>query len=265
MDNHHIRLPKLGHVYYRGGQDIHGKIKSVTIRVTASGKITASVLTEHEVETLPKTGKVCGGDLGLKDLLVLDDGTKFPLPRWDKESEERLHYWQRLASRRLLKAKEAMRADKTLRLEDFANYQKARRMCARIQEHVANQRNDYLQKLTTWLVHHYDVIVLENLKTKGMMHNHKLARAIGNAGWSSLVTMLAYKCEWYGKKLIQVDPAYTSQTCSVCGCSNNRLGYNHYGWLKVRAWVCPSCGVRLDRDVNAAVNIREKGLVISIG
>ena len=66
-------------------------------------------------------------------------------------------------------------------------------------------------------------------------------------------------------KLIRVGPAYTSQTCSVCGCSNDRLGYDHYGWLKVRELVCPCCGVRLDRDVNAAVNIRERGLIIGVG
>lgn len=264
IDAHHIRIPKLGYVYYRGGKNIRGKIKSVTLRLSASGKFTASILTEHTVEDFHSTGKTCGGDLGLKELLILDDGTKIPLPRWDKESEEQLHYWQRLASRRLLKAKEAMKADSSLHLNDFKNYQKVRQMCAKIQEHMANQRQDYLHRLSTWLVRTYDVIVIEDLKVKVMLHNHRLARAISNAGWNRLIEMLRCKCEWYGKTLIQVDPAYTSQTCSACGCINRRLGYDHYGWLKVRKWECPECGAVHDRDVNAAINIREKGLAVSL-
>ena len=137
-------------------------------------------------------------------------------------------------------------------------------MCAKIQEHMANQRQDYLHRLSTWLVRTYDVIVIEDLKVKVMLHNHRLARAISNAGWNRLIEMLRYKCEWYGKTLIQVDPAYTSQTYSACGCVNSRLGYDHYGWLKVREWECPECGAVHDRDVNAAVNIREKGLAVSL-
>lgn len=89
-------------------------------------------------------------------------------------------------------------------------------------------------------------------------------RAISNAGWNKLISMLRYKCERYGKVLIQVDPAYTSQTCSTCGCINSRLGYDRYGWLKVREWKCPECGAVHDRDVNAAVNIREKGMAVGI-
>lgn len=85
VDDHHIRLPKLGYVYYRGGKNINGRIKSVTLRLSAGGKFTASVLTEHAIDDLPSTGKTYGGDLGLKELLILDDGTKIPLPRWDKE------------------------------------------------------------------------------------------------------------------------------------------------------------------------------------
>ena len=92
-----------------------------------------------------------------------------------------------------------MEKNKDLRLTDFKNYQKARHMCAKINEHVANQRKDYLDKLSTWLVKTYDVIVIEDLKTKGMMHNHHLSRAIANASWNMFADMLAYKCLSYGK------------------------------------------------------------------
>ena len=264
IDAHHIRIPKLGSVYFKTGKLPHGRICSITIRQKASGKYEASVLCEYEEVDLPKTGKTIGIDVGLKDFAILSDGTKISIPRFDKESEERLCHWQILASRRLLSAKEAMEKNKDLRLTDFKNYQKARRMCAKIYEHVANQRKDYLDKLSTWLVKTYDVIVIEDLKAKGMMHNHHLSRAIANASWNMFADMLAYKCLFYGKKLIRVNPGYTSQTCNVCGCVNNRMGYNAYGWLKVREWDCPECGSHHDRDINAAINIKETGLAVGL-
>lgn len=261
VDDHHIRLPKIGYVYFRSSSIPSGTIKSVTVRLKPSGRYIASVLFETEVEELPKTNKVCGCDLGLKDMAILDDGTKFPLPRFDKKSEQQLVYWQKLASRRLLKAKEVMKTDKSKTLTDFANYQKARRMVAKYHEKIANQRENYLHELSTWLVRNYDVIVLEDLKSKVMLKNHKLARAISNAGWNKLINMIAYKCEWYGKTFVQVNATYTSQTCSECGCINHRMGYDHYGWLKVRKWQCQNCGAIHDRDINAAINIRNKGLM----
>lgn len=260
IDEHHIQIPKIGSVYFRAGRQPHGKIKRITVRQNPDGKIYASVLCEYEEADLPKTGKSIGIDVGLKDLAILSDGTKIPLPRWDKAEEEHLHYWQKIAARRLLKAKEAMKANPALQLTDFKNYQQARHMCAKIQAHIANQRKDYLDKITTAIVREYDVIAIEDLKTKRMMHNHCLSRAIANAGWNMFAQMLAYKCAFYGKTLIKVNPAYTSQTCSECGTVNNRLGYNHYGWLKVRDWTCPICGAHHDRDINAAVNILTNAL-----
>lgn len=260
IDKHHIRIPKLGNVYFKAGKLPNGRIKSVTVTMKASGKYEASVLCEYNEEDLPKTGRTVGIDLGLKDLAILSDGTKYALPRWDKESEDQLHYWQRLAARRLLRAKEAMKKGKTLKLSDFRNYQKARQMYAKIQEHIARQRKDYLSKITTEIVQSYDVIVIEDLKESRMTHNHKLARAIANAGWYAFGQMLAYKCAFYGKTLIRINPAYTSQICSECGVSNGRLGLNAYGWLKVREWDCPVCGAHHDRDINAAQNILNIGL-----
>ena len=133
-------------------------------------------------------------------------------------------------------------------------------MVAKYKQKIKNQREDQLHKLTTTMVRNYDVIVLEKLNVKAMMKNHKLARAISNASWSKLVTMLSYKCEWYGKQLIQVAPHYTSQICANCGKNNHRLGLNKSDWLSVREWDCPSCGAHLDRDINAAQNILARGL-----
>ena len=262
VDEHHLKLPKLGKIYFRSSSVPKGVIKSATVRLKASGKYYVSLLIETEVEEKVKTNKSCGCDLGLKELLILDNGHKMPLPRFDKELEDKLRYWQRLSSRRLLKAKEVMEKDKTKRLTDFKNYQKARQMVAKYHEKIANQRYDYLQKLSTWLVEQHDVIVLEDLKTKMMLKNHKLARAISNAGWNKFIQMISYKCEWYGKEFVQVNAKYTSQTCHACGCVNGRLGYDRFGWLKVREWECVNCGTRHDRDINAAINIKEKGLTL---
>ena len=263
IDANHIKLPKLGVIRFKAGELPHGRICSATVSLKASGKVCASVLCEYDEVELPKTGEKVGIDLGLKDLAILSDGTKYELPRWDKESAARLHYWQRIASRRLLRAKEAMKEDDSLRLTDCKNYQRARQMVAKICEHIANQRRDYLEKLSTMLVTRYDVIVVENLIVRNMMHNHKLAGAISNASWGMFAQMLAYKCAFYGKQLITVDPAHTSQVCSECGYVNNRLGYNSYGWLKVREWTCPVCEAHHDRDVNAAINILNAGMIVA--
>ncbi len=261
IDEHHIKIPKLGCVSFHSSDIPNGKIKSITIRRKPSGKYLASLLIETEIEELPKTNKTCGIDLGLRQLAIFDNGTKFPLPSFDKNLETKVHYWQKICSKRLLKAKEVMKTDKSKTLMNFKNYQKARKLKAKYEEHIANQRNDYLHKLSNYIVNTYDVIILEDLKVKLMIKNHKLARAISNAGWNKLVSMIKYKASWYGKTVLQVNPPYTSQTCSVCGCVNNKLGYNQYGWLKVEDWTCPNCKTYHDRDINAAINIKNKGLI----
>ena len=259
IDEHHIRIPKIGVLYYKSGRVPHGRICSVTVRMKASGKYYASVLCEYEEEQLPKAGRTVGIDLGLKDLVILSDGTKIPSIRFDKDMKDQLTYWQRIMSRRLSKAKEAMHKDPNLTLSDFRNYQKARQMVAKIHERIACRRSDYLHKITSWLVENYDVIVVEDLRVKRMLKNHKLARAISNAGWNEFIAMLEYKCAFYEKELRKVNPRNTSQTCCECGCVNGRLGYTSYGWLKVREWNCPTCGTHHDRDINAAINILNIG------
>ena len=258
IDDKHIKIPVIGVMSFKSSSLPYEKIKSITIRRKPSGTYLASLLIETKIEELSKTNKVCGIDLGLKQLAIFDDGIKFPLPRFDKNTEDKVRYWQQICSRRLLKAKEVMKTDKSLTLYDFKNYQKARILKAKYEEHIANQRNDYLHKLSNYIVKTYDVIILEDLKVKLMVKNHKLARAISNAGWNKLVNMIKYKADWYGKTVLQVSPSYTSQTCNVCGLVNNKLGYNKYGWLNVRDWKCPNCNAEHDRDVNAAINILNK-------
>lgn len=255
IDAHRIRLPKLGIVRYRSGRIPVGKIKNVTIRMTASGKFYGIVLEDVSINKFPATGQSVGIDVGVADLAITSDGMKFPTKRFDKRLAKKKHYWEkRLARRRALALKEIAwdHHNKLItprELTEFSNYRKAKLMVAKYAEKIANQRTNYLQKITTQLVKEYDVIKIEDLKAKNLLKNHHLARAIANQAWRELRSMLAYKCAWYGKQLVTVNPYKTSQKCSACGYDDGKHP------LDIRQWTCPKCGVHHDRDINAAKNI----------
>ena len=256
-----IKLPKLGLVKYKGSIPFDNyKIKSATIKRVPSGKYYCSLLVEHENKVLPKTNKVVGLDLGLADLIITSDGHKYKTNRFDKHLAKQKNIWERKLARRRLLAKQSIAEDKHNKvinpreLNDFSNYVKAKQMVAKYNEHIANQRNGYIHKITTELVRNYDVIMIEDLKTKNLLHNHSLARAISNQGWSEIRRQLEYKCAWYGKQLVIVNPYKTSQVCSECGYDDGKHT------LDIRDWTCPSCGTHHDRDINAAKNIRNLGL-----
>lgn len=255
VDDHHIKLPKLKTMYYHSGREIKGKIKNVTIRKSATNKYYASVLTEIDIKPLAKTKQEVGIDMGVVDLTITSDGKKYKTIRFDKLLQDKKHYWEvRLARRRALAKKEIAwdRHNNVLEpreLSDFSNYMKAKLMVAKYSEKIASQRKDYLHKISTELVNQYDVIKIEDLKTSNMIKNHKLARAIANQSWRELRLMLEYKCEWYGKRLVVVNPYKTSQICSDCGYDDGKHA------LDTREWVCPNCGTKHDRDINAAKNI----------
>ena len=146
-------------------------------------------------------------------------------------------------------------------LTDFPRYQQARKVVAKYKAKIANRRKDRLQKLTTSIVKDYDIIAVEDLKSSNMLKNHSLAKSISNASWYEFVRELEYKCNWYGKQLIKVSPQNTSRRCSNCGMLNKKFSkLSQNEWMAVRHWKCPNCGTHLDRDVNASVNILNKGL-----
>ena len=246
----YLRIPKLGYIKTsKTGilQDV--KIKRYTVTLEATGKYYLSL--QAEVPEPPKyhsTGKEIGIDVGVADLAILSNGLKYP--SFDSSYfEKKAKMWQRKYSRRRHLAKILVLQDKNRKvpclrsLESFANWQKAQKLKARCQAKAANQRKDYLHKLTTHLVKQYDVIVIEDLKTKNLLQNHHLAKAISNASWRMFRQMLEYKCKWYGKRLVAVDPKNTSRICSECG----------YNSGAKPEWTCPKCQTRHDRDINAAV------------
>jgi len=144
---------------------------------------------------------------------------------------------------------------KGLELFVAKNYQKQKRKVAKLQEKVMNQRVDFLNKFSTEIIKNHDVICIEDLNTKGMLKNCKLAKSISDVSWSHFGSKLAYKADWYGKQLIKIDRWYpSSQLCSECGHPDGKKN------LSVRTWICPSCHTTHDRDINASKNILAEGL-----
>ena len=255
-----MKLPKLGYIKSsKTGQLNNCKIKRYTVSYDSTGRYYLSIQVETEINSLSKTGAVVGIDMGVADLAITSDGKKYKTfnAKW---LEKQVITWQSKYAKRKHRATIAVRQwnhnhnDIKEELTDFQNWQRARVIKARYQAKIANKRRDYLQKITTELVKNYDVIIIEDLKTKNLQKNHNLAKSISNASWRMFRTMLEYKCNWYDKQLIMVKPNYTSQICSECGYHSGKKP------LDVREWTCPKCGTHHDRDINAAINILHKGL-----
>lgn len=256
-----IKLAKLGSIRTsKTARLANCKIKQYTVSLEPTGKYYLSLIVDDpNIQPLEKTGAVVGIDVGLVDLAITSDGKKYGTfnAKW---LEKQAVNWQSKFSKRKYRATVAVRQwnhnHKYIKedLDDYQNWQRAKRIKACYQQRLANKRKDYLQKITTELVNNYDVIVIEDLKTKNLLKNHSLAKSISNASWHQFKTMLEYKCDWYGKQLIVVKPNYTSQICSQCGYHSGKKP------LDVREWTCPQCGAHHDRDINAAVNILNKGL-----
>ncbi len=210
------------------------KIKQVVITRKASGWYVGLQLECPDPLPAQPNGKpAVGGDMGLLRLLTLSDGTQIDNPRWLRQSLDEL----RRAQRRLARA-----------LKGSQNRKDKRLIVAKLHEHVANVRRDFWHKLTHWLVHHYGLIVLEDLSLDFMLRNAHLALSAHDAGLGLFRQLLDYKAESAGSHVTTVNAAYTSQVCSGCGLIVEKD-------LSVRVHRCPECHLELDRDLNAARNI----------
>ena len=260
LDDSYIKLPKLGVMKYKNKKSIPSVIKYVTIRKSSTNKYYAVLTVDENITQLPKTNRSVGLDMGVCDLVICSDGNKYKTIRFDKKSAKKKHYWEKRLARRRTQALKDIQYKKKFGLidskplEQYSNYMKAKLMVAKYSEKIANQRKDYLHKITRELVENNDLIVIEDLKTKNLLGNHNLSRAIANQSWRALRLMLEYKCKWYRKKLLIVNPFKTSQICSNCGYDDGKHG------LSIREWNCPSCGIHHDRDINASKNILNNGL-----
>ncbi len=240
-----VKLPgNIGLVKARIHRPIEGKIKTVTVSKTPSGKYFASILTEIEGENpTVSEGKIYGVDLGLKHFAVVTDGEK--ISKYDNPKHLAKH-------KKNLKRKQQKLARKQ---KGSNSRRKYRKVVAKVYERVNNSRQDFLHKLSYKLVSHSQAVIVENLHVKGMVRNHNLAKAISDCGWGMFTNFLAYKLERKGGKLVEIDRWFpSSKLCSNCFYCVDEMP------LDVREWTCPHCGTYHDRDSNAAINIRAEGI-----
>nr|WP_199303403.1 RNA-guided endonuclease TnpB family protein [Coleofasciculus sp. FACHB-SPT9] len=240
-----IKLPgNIGIVKAKIHRQIEGRIKTVTVSKTPSGKYFASILTEVAGEKPPTAeGKIYGVDLGLKHFAIVTDGEK--VSKYDNPKHLAKH-------EKNLKRKQ----QKLARKQKGSNSRhKYRKVVAKVYERITNSQQDFLHKLSHKLVSDSQAVIVEDLHVKGMVRNHKLAKAISDVGWGTFTNFLAYKLERKGGKLIEIDRWFpSSKLCSNCF---NQIGEMS---LEVREWTCPHCNTHHDRDGNAAINIRAEGI-----
>jgi len=241
VNGSNIQLSKIGVIKAKITQEIEGKLKTCTVKRSSTGKWYVILTCEFEPKPLPKNNKVVGIDVGVKHFVVLSDGNKVENPKFILKEEKSLSKAQRKLSRLEKGTKE---------------WEKQRKVVARIYERITWKRQDFIHKLSREIVNKYGIIIIEDLNVREMVRKknkkRSLSKLISDAAWSDFRHKLAYKVAWTGRQVVAVNPRYTSQTCSVCGFQQKMP-------LNKRKFVCRNCGLELDRDHNAARNIERLG------
>jgi putative transposase len=237
LDNGFLVLSKIGRVGVHWSRPVVGTIKTVTISKEADGWYVCFSCAKVPIQPLPPTGRETGIDLGLKVFLITAGGETVANPRHYRRGEKVLRKAQRRVSRRKKGSKRR---------------QKAVHILAKRHQHVRRQRRDFHHKTALWLVRAYDIIYLEDLRVAHLVRNRHLAKSISDAGWAAFRAILEAKAAYAGRQVVAVPAQYTSQDCSGCGA---RVAKS----LSVRTHICPSCGLVVDRDENAARNIQGRG------
>lgn len=244
FENNTIKLPKLGEVSVDFHREFKGLPKTITLSKDVTNKYYISILVDTQADN-PKKKPIkhstsVGIDFGIKDLAITSDGEVFENKNHYKSKQKQLRIEQRSLARKE---------------KGSINRRKQKLVVALLHEKIRNQRKDQLHKLSKYLVDNYDTIVLEDLSVSNMVKNHCLAKAISDMGWRELRTMLEYKAEWYGKNLLTIGRFQpSSKVCSNCGTIKKDLK------LSDRTYICNSCNNEMDRDINAAINIKNFGL-----
>ena len=244
VENGFLKLPKIGFVKMKQHRQIPEdyKIKAATVSQTPSGKYYASILCEYENQVQTAELKdFLGLDFSMKELYKDSNGNEPCYPRYYRQAEKRLKREQRKLS---------------LMKKGLSNRNKQRIKVAKLHEKVANQRKDFLHKQSRQIANAYDCVCIENLDMKAMSQALNFGKSVSDNGWGMFIKFLQYKLEEKGKRLIKVDKFFaSSQICSVCGYKNSETKN-----LSIRAWDCPKCGTHHDRDINAAINIKNEGI-----
>ena len=244
INGNKIRLEKIGWVKMSVDRIIPSdcKILSCTISKNCCNQYFVSISVDTVVCHKPKTGKSVGIDLGLKSFATLSDNVVIDNIKFFREKQSEIVKIQKYLSRKR---------------KGSSRYRKNKLKIARLHNKVANKRNDFLHNITIYLVNNYDIICIEDLNVSGMLSNHKLAKTISDTSFHQFRSILEYKCNWYGKELIAIDRFYpSSKTCSKCGWKKEDLT------LSDRVFKCENCGMEIDRDLNAAINIQRVGVDI---
>lgn len=238
LEGKYLTITNIGKIKLFLSRPMEGEIKTVTICRTATGKWFVCFSCNNVAEKiLPDTGRETGIDVGIKSFCVNSEGKPVDNPKHFRTSENLLHRRQRSLSRKK---------------RGSNRRKKARYLVAKTHEKVSNQRKDFLHKTANAYIQNYDTIYIEDLKIKNMVKNRHLSKSISDSSWGMFFNFLAYKAEEAGRRLVKINPNGTSQICSGCG-------KKVFKFLSVRTHRCPFCGLVLDRDHNAAINILRAG------